>query len=177
LYKKIVVVLISTLMVLTLASCGVREKVNDKISEKVTEGVINKATGGAGTVDIDGDKLTIKGEDGEELTIGGTEWPDSGAASMIPKVKNGTVVSAFNAEKACIIILEKVTEQDYADYVDELKGLGFTNDAFTYSAEKSHSYTATSENGSTISVTYNGGDETISISFEDKSEPTEGEQE
>lgn len=176
-YKKIIVVLISTLMVLTLASCGVREKVNEKISEKVTEGVINKATGGAANVDIDGDKLSIKGEDGEELTIGGADWPDSGAASMIPELKNGTVVSAFNSDTACLIILEKVAQQDFADYVDELKGLGYTKDAFTYSAETSHSYTATAEDGSTISVTYNGGDETISISFEDKSEPTEGEQE
>ncbi len=174
-YKKIIVVLISTLMVLTLASCGVREKVNQEISEKVTEGVLNKATGGAADIDIEGDKLSIKGKDGEELTIGGNEWPDTGAASKIPKIKNGSVVSAFNSDTSCVIILEKVTQQDFTDYVDEVKALGYTNDAFTYSADESHSYSASAEDGSAISVTYSGGDETISVSFNAASASEEGE--
>ncbi|NLW44930.1 MAG: hypothetical protein GXY92_07070 [Syntrophomonadaceae bacterium] len=174
-YKKIIVVLISILMVLTLASCGVREKVNEKIFEKVTETVINKATGGAADIDLDGDKLTIKGEDGEELTIGGSEWPDSGAATMIPEFKHGKVVSAFNSDASCAIVLEEVQEQDFKDYLDELKGLGYTENSYTFSQETAQTYSAEAEDGSAISVTYNGNDQTLTISF--RAASTEAEQE
>jgi hypothetical protein len=175
LYKKIMVVLISTLMVLSLTSCGVREKVNEKISEKVTETVINKATGGAADIDIDGDKLSIKGEDGEELTIGGSEWPDSGAASMVPEFKHGTVVSAFNSETSCLIVLEEVKEQDYKDYLDELKELGYTKNSTSFSSDSSYNYGATADNDSTISVTYDAGNQTVTIAFE--APPAEADQE
>lgn len=45
-FKKTIVILLTILMMLTLASCGVRQSLDEKIAEKVTEGVINKATGG-----------------------------------------------------------------------------------------------------------------------------------
>jgi len=45
LFKKTIVILLTILMMLTLASCGVRKSLDEKIAEKVTEGVINKATG------------------------------------------------------------------------------------------------------------------------------------
>ena len=48
-FKKTIVILLTILMMLTLASCGVRKSLDDKIAEKVTEGVVNKATGGEAT--------------------------------------------------------------------------------------------------------------------------------
>lgn len=45
-FKKTIIILLTTIMMLTLASCGVKQSMDEKIAEKVTEGVINKATGG-----------------------------------------------------------------------------------------------------------------------------------
>jgi hypothetical protein len=68
-FKKIGIVLLAAALLLTLTSCGVKESVNDKIAEKVTEGVMNKATGGDANIDIDGDKITVEGKDGEKVSL------------------------------------------------------------------------------------------------------------
>jgi len=45
--------------------------------------------------DIDGDKVVIKGEDGQELTIGEGEWPSFDLAKSIPEFKGGKIVSVM----------------------------------------------------------------------------------
>lgn len=164
-FRKIVVILISTLIMLSLVSCGVSDKVNEKISEEVTEGVLDKAVGGDADVEIDGDKMTIKGKDGE-FTIGGTEWPDSGAGALIPKFKKGTLVSSMNTETACVIALEDVEKLDFERYLEELKEIGFTKDPVEFNMDSTQSYTASSDDSSKISVTYDSESTGMSISFE-----------
>ncbi|MGE5543964.1 MAG: DUF6591 domain-containing protein [Bacillota bacterium] len=163
--KKIIVVLISTLMMLSLVSCGVSDKVNEKISEEVTEGVLDKAVGGDADVEIDGDKMTIKGKDGE-FSIGGTEWPDSGAGALIPEFKKGTLVSVMNTEATCLIALEDVEKQDFERYLEELKESGFTNDPVDLNMDSTQSYTASSDDSSKITVTYDSESTGMSIALE-----------
>ncbi|MDI9467465.1 MAG: hypothetical protein QM343_06245, partial [Bacillota bacterium] len=62
--KKVIAFLLVVIMIAAVGGCGIREKVSEEITEKVTEGVINKALDGEGTVDIEGGKVSIKGEDG-----------------------------------------------------------------------------------------------------------------
>lgn len=79
--KKILIGLLAFVVVFSLTGCGVREKLEKKAEEEFTEKILEEA--GAGDVDVDGEKITIKGESGEEVTFGGGEWPTSELAKSI----------------------------------------------------------------------------------------------
>lgn len=165
-FKKFIVMLLSILMVLSLTSCGVRQSLNEKIVEKVAEGVVDKATGGAADIDFDKDKITIKGKDGEEFSIGDTKWPKTGAAKLIPELKKGKIVSAINSDTACLIMIEQVEEKDFKQYVEELKDRGFTNDVVEHMSELGQSYNASLDENSSVGVLYEPESQGLSISFE-----------
>ena len=165
-FKRIIVILISTLMILSLASCGISEKVNEKVAEEVTEGVLNKVIGGDADIKLDGEKMTVKGKDGEEFSFGGTEWPDSGAAALIPEFKQGTLVSSFNTESSCIIALEEVEKQDFERYLEKLKELGYTNETVDFTMDSTQSYSASKDDSSRLTVTYDSESTGMSITFE-----------
>jgi len=86
-FKKLIVILLTVLMMLSLASCGIKKSVDEKIAEKVTEGIVNKATGGEVDLDIKDGQLTVKGEDGEKVSFGDTKWPEGQTADLLPKLK------------------------------------------------------------------------------------------
>lgn len=165
-FKKLIILLLTMLMMLSLASCGVKQSVDEKIAEKVTEGVINKASGGDADLDISDGKLTMKGEDGETVTFGDTKWPEGQAADLIPRLKKGTIISVINADKACMIVLEKVELKDFEKYVEELKSQGFTNDVTEYSIETNRNYTAKLNDKTKIVVFYDSTGKTISINLD-----------
>jgi multiple sugar transport system substrate-binding protein len=116
--KKVIAFLLVVIMIAAVGGCGIREKVNEEITEKVTEGVINKALDGEGTVDIEGGKVSIKGEDGEEFSFGDTEWPDDGAATFIPKFTKGKITSVINSNTVCGIIIEEVEKSTEVLFVN-----------------------------------------------------------
>jgi hypothetical protein len=124
-FKKAVIILLVVFMVVAVGGCGAKERMEEKVAESVVEGLINKAVDGEGKVDLDGDKVSIKGKDGEEFSFGAAEWPESGAAKQIPQLSQGTVVSAMNSDQFCVIILEKVESEDFAQYLERqnCKGL------------------------------------------------------
>ena len=165
-FKKTIVVLLATLMMLSLASCGVRQSLDEKIAEKVTEGVMNKATGGEANIDIDKGELTLKGEDGEKITFGGNKWPEGDAAKQIPEFKKGKIVTAMNSDKACTIAIEKVEEKDYKQYVEKLKDRGFTNDVSEFTSESSHSYGAHLNEKTMVFVLYDTQQQVLTINLE-----------
>lgn len=68
----------------------------DLIARKATEGAVRTATGGA--VDVDGDKVTIKGEDGSEVAVANeTKIPD-GFPSDVPLRDDGSVKAVVTAQ-------------------------------------------------------------------------------
>jgi hypothetical protein len=76
-------------LALTITGC-------DLIARKATEGAISGATGGK--VDVDGDKVTIKGEDGTESTISNeTKIPD-GFPTEVPLRDDGSVKAAITSQ-------------------------------------------------------------------------------
>ena len=115
--KKLSVALLVILLACSLLTgCGVKEKIEQKVGEKVIEEIVGDEDV---DIDIDGDKITVKGKDGETLTMGGVEWPD---IDYIPEFKKGEIISAANdGEGNVMIILEKVDRNDFEDYVEGIK--------------------------------------------------------
>lgn len=118
--KKLAVLFLVTVLIVLPAGCGVKEKIENKVSEKLTETIIEKAVGDENTkVDIDGDKITVKNEDGEELTIGGSEWPQ---VDYLPEFKAGNIISVVkDGEGYVMIVLEEVEKKDYENYLEDIK--------------------------------------------------------
>lgn len=164
--KKIIVAFLMAFMVVALVGCGAQEKMEEKIAESVTEGVINKALDGEGKVNIDGDKITVEGQDGEEFTFGEVDWPGDGAAQQIPQPNKGKVVSAMNAEEFCLITLEEVEAGVFENYLEDIKGEGFTNDSVEFTSDSSYTYSASKDENNKISLMYDSEAQSLTITYE-----------
>ncbi len=165
-YKKTIAILLVVIMIAAVGGCGVRDQVSEKITEKVTEGVINKAIDGEGSVDIDGGKVSIKGEDGEEFSFGDTEWPEDGVAKLIPKFTKGKITSVMNSNEVCGIIIEEVEKSDFDQYLEEVKDQGFTTDPIEFTSDTTASYVAQKDEKTRISLQYDLENKIMSIGVE-----------
>ncbi len=153
-------------MLFTLGACNVREKIDEKISEKITEGVVNKITGGNADIDLDKGNLTIKDDEGQNITFSSSEWPKGKAADLIPKIKKGNLVSVMNTDNLCMIILEEVDKKAYNQFIDDLEDKGFKNDGSNYSDATTISYGASLNEKTLVQVYYGIEDETITITVQ-----------
>lgn len=145
--KKIVIWILMALLAITLIGCGTKEKLEVSAGEALAEKIIEDA--GGGDVDIDGDKVVIKGEDGQELTIGEGEWPSSDLAKSIPEFEEGKVVSVMEADGSLFIMVEEISEEDFTAYLEEIKEI-FTEETYEMSTGSGMMYAA--GNGKDISV-------------------------
>ncbi|WP_090441490.1 DUF6591 domain-containing protein [Natronincola peptidivorans] len=168
--KRIIAILLSALVVLSLGGCSVKKNLNEKIAEKVTESVLEKVAGDDVDIDIDikDGGIAIKGEDGEEISFGSSKWPDGGAADSIPIFNKGNIISVINSNASCMIILEEVEEEDYKKYVVELKDAGFTNDVTEFSGDMGLGYFASLDEHTLISTMYAPDNKALSITIEVK---------
>ena len=148
--KKLLVVLLVLLLVLSFAGCGAKEKAEEKAGEALTEKILENAGVDA---DLDGDKVVIKGEDGQELTIGAGEWPSSDLAKSIPEFKGGKVVSVMEADDSLFIMIEVISEDDFTAYLDEIKKI-FTEEAFKMNTDTGMIYAAGNDKGIGVTLTY-----------------------
>ncbi len=164
--KKIIAIFLVIVMLLSLGACGIRKKIDEKISEKITEGVVNKITGGDAKIDIDSGKVTIKGNNGQEVTFGSNEWPKGKAADLLPKPKEGKISSVINSDNACVITLEEVKEKAVKEYIRELKDKGFDKDVYEYADELGVSYYGKSDENTHGQVLYTIEDKTLIISIQ-----------
>jgi hypothetical protein len=148
--KKLLVVLLVLLLVLSFAGCGAKEKAEEKAGEALAEKILENAGVDA---DLDGDKVVIKGEDGQELTIGAGEWPSSDLAKSIPEFKGGKVVSVMEADDSLFIMIEVISEDDFTAYLDEIKKI-FTEEAFKMNTDTGMIYAAGNDKGIGVTLTY-----------------------
>lgn len=140
--KKFLIVMTVLMLALCIAGCGIGEKAGEALAEKIL--------GDAGMVtDIDGDKVVIEGEGGEELTIGAGEWPLSVLAKSIPEFKGGNIVSVMETDDSLFIAIEEISEEDFASYLDDVKQT-FTENSYEMSTETGMMYSA--GNGKDLSV-------------------------
>lgn len=110
--------------------------------------------------------LTYEGEDGEVMSISEKdEWPEGLAADELPKLEKGVVTYSMNLSSGCMIIVEEVELKDYTDYIEELKDMGFTNNAFETVADDMSAYGANLEGETGIVVYYYKADNSISITL------------
>lgn len=119
--------------ILPLSGCNIKKKAEKAISEKIVE----KALGD--NVDIDGDTLIIKGENGEEATIGGGKWPDSELAKKIPEFMKGKIISSVTEDNTFMVFLEEVKSGDFDVYLEEIKKV-YSQDVYESRTEEMITY-------------------------------------
>lgn len=156
--KKVAVGVLLILMILCIVGCGAKDKIEEKAGEALTEKILEEA--GAGDVDIDGDTITITGEDGEEMVFGQTEWPSSDLAKNIPEFKDGNIITVMEMSDSIYIGLEDVDSKDASDYFEQLKA-EFTVD--TYEMNTSDSAQFMGSNGEVSVTAVYTQDSTLSI--------------
>lgn len=154
--KKLAYILIILVLSSLLTACGAKQKMEEKIAEKVIEQAIGNAD-----IDIDGDEMTIKTEEGE-ITFGLTEWPDSQLCGRIPELKKGKISSAMNSEAYMLVIIEEVEEDDFMDYYNGIKG-DFNQESYEAKSADSITYMGKSQEGISIMVSYEKGGKTATI--------------
>lgn len=159
--KKILVLSLIMGLVFLLAGCGAKEKVEQKVGEKITEKIIEKAVGDEDTqVDIDGDTIKIKDADGDEVSLGGNEWPE---IDYLPEFKGGNMISAANdSEGKLMILLEKVEENDYKNYVEDINK-DFTEDVTQMETDEFSLFEGRNGKGYRVAVQYFYEDKSLTI--------------
>lgn len=113
--KKILICLLTFTLLFLFTGCGAKEKLEEKVTEKVFE------EAGGGDLDIDGDKITIKGDNGEKVTFGDSKWPTSELAKNIPEFKDGTLNGVMETTDSIVITLESVQGEDVPPYWETIK--------------------------------------------------------
>jgi hypothetical protein len=165
-FKKMIVILLAGVMLLSPGGCGAKKKLSEKVAEKVTEGIIEKATGGEVKLDINKDKVTVKGKDGEVLSFGENEWPKGQAADLIPEFKKGKIITTMNSDEGCAVLLEGVDESDFQQYVEALKNAGFTNNMTEIQDEKEMGFYGSTEEGALVSIYYSANDGMMNLNVQ-----------
>ena len=144
--KKFLITLLAFLLILSMAGCSAKEKAAEKVTEEILEDAGVDA-------DIDGDKVVIKGEDGQELTIGEGEWPSSDLAKNIPEFKGGTIVSVMESNDSLFIMIEDISDEDFTAYLGEIKET-FTGENYEMNTDTSMIYTAVNDSNISVMLTY-----------------------
>ncbi len=155
--KKISYILIIIVLLSLFTGCGAKQKMEEKIAEKVIEQAVGNAD-----IDIDGDEVTIKTEEGD-VTFGSTEWPDSLLSNKIPEFKKGKISSVMNSEAYLMIIIEDVEQNDFIDYYEDIN-VKFKQESYETKSEDVIAYMGKDDEGISIMASYTVGDRTVSIS-------------
>ncbi|KAF5035631.1 hypothetical protein DSECCO2_583580 [anaerobic digester metagenome] len=154
--KKILFCLLIFALVFSLAGCGAKEKLEEKFAEKIFE----KA--GGGNLDIDGDKVSIKGENGEKITFGDNKWPKSELVKNIPEFKDGTVSAVLESSDSVVITLESVRKKDSFSYFEAIKK-EFPLETFEMDSEDMTSFSGKNDAGVSIALMYTSEMLTITV--------------
>jgi hypothetical protein len=133
--------------ILPLSGCGIKKKAEKAITEKIVE----KALGD--NVDIDGETVTIKGEDGQEVSFGGGQWPDTELAKKIPEFKKGTIVTSATEDNSIMVFMEKVEAGDFDDYLEEIKKT-YSQDVYESKTDEMVTFGGNDGNQTTVSVNF-----------------------
>lgn len=152
--KKILICLLTFALLFSFAGCGAKEKLEEKVAEKVFEEA-------GGDLDIDGDNITIKGDNGEKVTFGDSKWPTSELAKNIPEFKDGTVNGVLESADSIVITLESVKEEDVSPYWETIKK-DFPKDVYEMIATDFITISGSNE-GINISLVYMSETLTITV--------------
>lgn len=155
-FKKLGIAFLALAMVLSLSSCS-------KIAEKAIEKAINKDSDSKVDVNLNGGKVTVKDDQGNTASLGGTKWPTGEAGKLIPEFKDGEITYVIDSSTGASITLSKVTKSEYNSYVSKLKTAGFNVDSYTSESDGSMVYGASNKSGDGVLVSYSTKDEIMMI--------------
>lgn len=155
--KRFAAFILVAMMIACLAGCGSKEQAAEAAAENMLE-----QAGVGEDVNIEGDNVTIKGEDGEEYSFGTTQWPDSELAKAIPVFSNGTLSSVFESDDYVMVSLESVKAADFEPYLETVKA-AYTNDAYEATYDGTYSFNATNADGISLYISYYEGTLTITV--------------
>lgn len=120
---------VAGLMVVLVAGCGgddLSEKASEKVGEKAIEKAIEQGAEEEGVdVDIDGDKVTVDGEDGS-MTMGGTDVPENFPDDL--ELPDGEITYAMDSPQSSMVTMT-VDDLDatFEALVADLEGKGWKN--------------------------------------------------
>lgn len=112
-----------SVLLLSLGGCGIKEKAEKAVAEKIVEEALGD------NVDIKGDTMTVKGENGTVATFGGGQWPDTELAREVPRFTKGNIVTSVTEDDSMMVLMEKVEAGDFEAYLEEIKK-AYSKDAF-----------------------------------------------
>lgn len=159
--EKLIGCFLIFILLLSLAGCGVKEKLEQKAGEALAENALEDA--GGGDVDIDGDTVTITGENGEKLTAGGSEWPKSELAKSVSEFKEGKITAVLDSSDYVMVTMESVKEADALAYFETVKE-EFTQEPFEVNVDGSISFGAKNADGICVTLQYTEETLTITVS-------------
>ena len=162
--KKATAFLLALLLLFALTGCGAQNK--------LAEGIAGKVLGDDVEVDLDDGKIKIKGDDGQEWTAGGGEWPREGAGAVLPEFKKGKIVQVLNTAEGSWVHIDEITAADYEQYVNTLKEAGYNQNETVYSSDGPVIFAAEKEGVGAVSITFHSEGSAF-ISFELKKEEAE----
>lgn len=166
--KKIIALLLVLALVCSGAvSCGAKEKAQEKAAEKLTEKMLEQ--GGAEDVDIDGDKVTFKTEEGGEVSFGGGEWPKSDLAKSIPEFKDGKLSSTMETSNYMTVSFEEVKADDAVAYIEKVKA-DFPLDNYESKSEGMITWSGKDDTNLQLNLTLSDATFVIMMYLEEKTE-------
>ncbi len=155
--KRFLVLFLTALLIFSLAGCGIKQKMEEKAAEQFLESI------GGGNVDIEGDSVTIKGEDGSEVTMGSTEWPTSDLSKAIPVFSAGKIEGVLDSEEYLMITIQEVKKADFQSYMETVKN-DFSENGYSIDSDGVLSYGGS--NGQVeVTLSYTEEDQTAIISM------------
>ncbi len=160
--KKLLIYLIIFALNLSLVGCKAKEKASKKVGEKIAEKLIEDM--GGVEVDIKGDTITMKDDEGTEITMGGTDWPSSDLVKNIPEFEDGKVLLVMEMEDTLVINLDEVSKEDFEKYLEKIKK-DFANEVYEINAEGSLSYGGENEGRIGIQIFYSSETGGVSITL------------
>lgn len=156
--KRLLLILLVALLVLSLAACGIRRKMEEKAAEQFLESIAG------GNIDIkDDNSVTIKGDDGQEVTFSSAEWPTSDLSKSIPVFSAGKIEGVLDSEEYLMITINEVAKADFQAYVEAVKE-DFAEDAYTVDSNGVLSYGGSNGKAS-VMLSYTEEDQTAIISM------------
>ena len=156
--KRLLVILFALMIFLQLFGCSAKDNIEEKAQEKLAEKILENA--GGGKVDIDGDKVTFKGDDGQEVTVGGSKWPTSDLAKNIPEFTKADSYSVIDSTESVFISMESVKKKDFDEYLEKIKK-DFAKESFEANSDGYLSYGGNNDKGISVMMQYS--EETLTI--------------
>jgi len=120
-------------VVAMVSGCGGKET-SERAAEEIVEQAIEKAGGGNVDIDVDGDKVTMTGDDYRMESTETTEWPDN-LPDDVPQFTYGKIERVARGEKAETgefnynIWVHDIDAEAAAKYEADLKKAGWETNA------------------------------------------------